>query len=176
MFKALGAKTFSSDEIVEELYRKNEVKKKLAKVFGKKVFSGSRIDKKKLAKIIFSEKMERKKLERIVHALVFREIKKEIAGVGKAMPVVVEIPLLFESKKNFFSLFDFVAVVKATKKQQLERGKKSGFGRKEILERMKAQMPLEKKIKKADFVIDNSGSVSGTREQVKAIFWLLALV
>ena len=177
MFGKLGAETASADRIVEELYKKNKIKQILMKNFGKRVFSGKKIDKKKIADIIFSSRKERKKLESIVHAFVFREMKKRIARARKKKKklFVAEVPLLFESEKDFFSLFDFVCVVSAAKKQQIARARKEGFSVREIRERMKVQIPLEKKIKRADFVVDNSGSVSETREQVKEVFWILTL-
>lgn len=84
------------------------------------------------------------------------------------------MPLLFESTKKFLSLLDFVVVVKATKSQQLERLEKRGLNRKNALQRMASQLPTTQKLRKADFVIDNTKSLSFAKKQVKKIFGLLA--
>jgi len=72
-------------------------------------------------------------------------------------------------------LFDFACVVSAEKKQQIERGKKKGLEREEILERMNCQIPLEEKIKKVDFVVKNKGDKKGLRKQAKEVFLLVSI-
>ncbi len=173
MFKEIGAKTIDSDKIVAAIYKKKAVKKTLEKEFGEKIFSKGTVDRKKLGEIAFSSSKKRQKLEAIVHPFVYREIKEKISKhkkYGKKL-VVAEVPLLFESSKKFLALFDFVVVVNAKKGQQVHRLLKKGLSRKNVLQRLRAQMPLSEKAKKADFVIDNSKNLFHTKRQVMVLWW-----
>lgn len=166
MFRKLGAKTINADEIVKKLYKKKSMKQQLKKNF-------HTFDKKALAGIVFSDKKKLENLEKIVHPLVFREIKKQLGKSKKPGLAVVEVPLLFESKK-FLQLVDHVIAVKAKKRQQIARLKKKGVPRKHVLQRMAFQLPLKEKLKRADFVIDNSKSLSFTKKQVEQIYGFLS--
>ena len=171
MFEALGAKTIDADKIVTQLYKQGFVKKKLQKSFGEKIVSKKGIiERKKLAAIVFSDKTQLAKLNPIVHPLVFKEIKKKLSEYKRANKsfVTLYVPLLLESKTK--QEFDFLVVVSCTKKIQLERLGKRGFSKKEALNRINAQLPLQKKIESADFVIKNNGALVSTQKQVKKVF------
>jgi len=158
--------TIDSDRIVASLYRKPLVKKKLEKLFG----TSKRKD---LAKTVFSSSSKRKKLESLLHPLVWREVKAKLASFKKKRKlfVVVDVPLLFET--GWQSKFGSVIVVKCPKKTCLERLAKNGFSRKDALLRLKAQLSQRKKIKRAHFIIDNGGSLAKTRKQVGQLLALL---
>ena len=83
--------------------------------------------------------------------------------------IVVDVPLLFEAKVE--KLFDRIIVVKANKKTQIGRIlKKKKYSKKEIENIIKSQMPLKEKIKRADFVVDNSKTLKNTQRQIENIF------
>jgi dephospho-CoA kinase len=82
--------------------------------------------------------------------------------------VVVDVPLLYESGYNRFC--DPIIVVKADEAVTTQRLKEKGFSLEEIKARRKAQWPLEEKIKKADWVIDNSGKFHQTRREVESLW------
>ena len=159
-FSGFGAATIDSDAIVAQLYKKPVVKKFLKKNFGT-------AQKKALAKKAFSDKALRLKLEAFLHPLVFAEIKKQSKKLRKRKIIIVDVPLLFE--KRLQKKFSKIIVVKSTRKQQLVRLRKKGFSKKEALARINSQLPISRKLKKADFIIDNRGSVFQTRAQVKKI-------
>jgi dephospho-CoA kinase len=82
--------------------------------------------------------------------------------------VVLDIPLLFESKLE--SLVDKIIVVSVTKELQLERLiKRNQLTEEEALSRIRSQMPLEEKVSRADNVIDNSGTLEETKQQLEEI-------
>ena len=82
---------------------------------------------------------------------------------------MIDGPLLIES--GFHKKCDYLVVVKAPLRKQLERAKQSlAITRKEALKRIRLQMPLREKIALADFVIDNGGSLSDTEKQVKRLW------
>jgi dephospho-CoA kinase len=162
-FKKFGVPTLDSDKIVAELYEKSETK-----IFLHANFSTT--SKKEIAKQVFSDSKKRVLLESFFHPLVFSKIASKIKKLEKKSKkiVVIEIPLLFESGAE--KSFSKTIVVKATQAQQAFRLQKQGFSSAEALARIKAQKSLEYKIKKADFVIDNTGSFEATKKQAKKIF------
>ncbi|MDD5163012.1 MAG: dephospho-CoA kinase [Candidatus ainarchaeum sp.] len=167
-FSKAGAPTINCDEIVSELYKKPEAKAFLEKNFGA-------TEKKEIAKQIFPDTKKRVLLESFFHPLVFSEIDsriKKLEKKGKKI-VIVEVPLLFETghEKNFSRAI----VVKATQVQQAFRLQKQGFSSTEALARMKSQKGLEHKLKKADFIIDNTGSFEETKKQALKILKILNL-
>ena len=100
-FKKQGFKTLDCDSIVGKLYREKKVKRKLEKGFGT-------ANKEKLSKIVFAFPSKRKKLEALLHPLVFRELKKKLSALKKGKkPAVVDAPLLFESREPFQKLVGF---------------------------------------------------------------------
>jgi dephospho-CoA kinase len=174
MFKQQGAAVLIADDIVRQGYKQKAMKARMKKLFGKKIFNARNVlQRKKLAAIVFTNKKKLKQLEDIMHPFVFRELKKKVLKLKKRKLVVIEIPLLFESRKDFLSLIDSVCVVKATKQQQIQRLKKRGMTRKHALERMGSQGTLKEKLKKANIVIDNTGTKAETRKQVKQIVEML---
>jgi dephospho-CoA kinase len=158
----LGFPTIDSDRIVAGLYRNKGVQAKLKKIFGT-------ADRRKISEVAFSSPAKRKKLESILHPLVWREVKAKVAkqkSLGKAL-VFVDVPLLFEVKWQ--NRFDATVFVKAPKKKCIARLKERGFSKKEALQRWRAQMPQKKKVKLAHYLIDNGSSLSKTEKQVQAL-------
>lgn len=171
MFELLGWPLVSADKIVSALYKKKQVKKLLEKNFGKQIFSKKgRLKRKALAGLVFSDKVLLQKLNLLTHPLVLLEVEKKLNALSrqKKKIAVIEVPLLFESKPKF--LCDFVVVVRCERKKQLSRLLKKGVSKKDALARIRSQLPIAKKAAKADFVLDNSGTVLATRKQVKKIF------
>lgn len=161
-FKIEGFPVINLDKIVSKLYRNEKIKNKIMKEFGT-------ANKKELSKIVFSDSGKIKKLELILHGPAIKVMDLKINKIKKIKKniVFVEVPLLFEAKLE--KKFNKIVVVKSSKKMCVERLLKKGFSKKEILGRLKFQMKISKKIKKADFVIDNSKSRNTLRTQVKKI-------
>ena len=91
-----------------------------------------------------------------------------MAKHSKRRIVVVDAPLLIES--DFYKEMDKIIVVKVHRTKELNRCIKLGFSKKEAFKRIKAQMPLRRKLGYADFIIDNNGSKSQTKRRVKEIW------
>ena len=167
-FKEIGAYLIDADKIVHRLYKTNRnIRTYIRKHFGGKVFSRGTIDRRKLARIVFTEKKKLKKLQKIVHPLTIKEIK-DIVRKSKRQVIVIDAPLLLEA--NLDKFVDYIVVVKVNLKKQFERCAKKGFMKRECLLRQKSQMPLREKIKHADFVIDNNRSKAKTRKEVEGIW------
>ncbi len=168
MFKSLGATVVDCDRIVHDLLEKNKVLLgRIRKKFGNDVFLRGRLDRKELGRHVFKSTHDRKILEGLVHPLVRTEIRKQVAR-SKRKITVVDIPLYFES--GWEKRLKPVVVVAASHKKRFQRLQKKGLQMADILLRMKAQWPLEQKVRRADFVVNNNGSKVKTQKQINQIW------
>jgi dephospho-CoA kinase len=158
--RSMGFPALDADRVVAGLYRGRVARARLVKEFGN-------ANRKKIAKIVFYSQKKRKKLESILHPLVWRKVEKWLGGMrGKGVEIaLVEVPLLFEAKWE--KRFDAVVVVRASKKKCLARLAAKGVSRKEALARLGAQIPIGKKVKKAHCIIDNGKGPAMARAQMK---------
>ena len=173
MFFSLGADVLDADQIVHaQLSVKGRPFNQVVKAFGTEILSRGKIDRRELGRIVFKDSKQLKKIEKIVHPVVKEEIVKKINHFKKRgfkKVLIIEVPLLFES--GFNRLMDYTIVVKAKEKQQLSRAvEKFGISRREALRRLRKQMPFKQKVKLADFVINNSRSLTNTKKRVKEIW------
>jgi dephospho-CoA kinase len=169
IFRSYGAKIIDADRIAHSCIAGGTLGyKRISKVFGKDILKKNRtIDRVKLAGIVFDNKGLLKKLNKIIHPEVIRIIRNKIKKT-KLKIIVLDAPLLLEA--GLRRVVDKLVVVKIKRAEQLERiQRKFSFSREDMLKRIKHQMPLELKVRLADFVIDNSGSIRKTREQVERI-------
>jgi dephospho-CoA kinase len=186
MFVALGAHLVQADRIAHSLMQPGEaVYNEVVRHFGREILNpdGS-INRARLAEAAFGpanvdegKRASRiDELNRIVHPVVIRSQDKWMHDVGLQDPhavAIVEAALLLEA--GAAKRFDRLMVVTCTDDQRVARfaaRQKMDLesARKEVVRRMAAQLPDEEKIKAADFVIDNSGSLDHTREQAREIW------
>ncbi len=107
-----------------------------------------------------------------MHPAVGKVLKKHVGQFRKnkrKRSLILDVPLLFEAKLD--ELCDGIFVVKATRDKQIARAiKLLGITKAEAARRIKAQMPLRKKIRLADIIIDNNKTFKQTQKQVKQIW------
>jgi dephospho-CoA kinase len=169
MFKSLGARVIDADKISHSLIKPDtRVYRQIVRTFGRSILNKDRtVKRSELGRIVFNDKDRRKKLNRIMHPEIIRIIRKKLNALRKGT-VVLEAPLLIES--GLTGLVDKLIVVNVSLANQIKRiQRKNPINNKEILKRIKSQMPLEKKVRLADFVIDNNGTKEKTRKQVAKI-------
>lgn len=166
-------KIADADQIIHSFYRKNHpIYHRVARLFGKDILSKNReIDRKKLACLVFKSKQKRLALEKITHKLLYKNLKQWYKTLPKNSLVIVEAGLLIE--KSTYKNFDKIIVVYAPYKICQTRAMKRGHSSVDFRQRWRIQMPLKRKIKYADFIIDNSGSLLKTKKQVRELFRLL---
>tara|TARA_B100000963_G_scaffold353004_1_gene367037 strand:+ start:481 stop:1047 length:567 start_codon:yes stop_codon:yes gene_type:complete len=155
---------FSADKVVKELYRNKKFKTFVGRKF--KIKKKTTI-KKSLKKIILENKSNIKKLEKIIHPLVRKKMKKFTWLNKKQKFLFYEIPLLIESKLNKY--FNIVIFIKAKKKLRLKRfllknGDKNLFN---LLD--SKQMIDNRKIKFCDYVVVNEKNLSFLKKNLSAI-------
>jgi dephospho-CoA kinase len=169
-FEGLGAVTISCDAIVSQLLEEKEVINKIREMFGDDVVrEDGRLNKQTVAEKVFSDPLQRKRLEGLLHPLVFVEIDAAVSTQDYAdRVVIVEVPLLFESAAA--SKFQKTITVHTSEEEAIRRLTQKGVSREEALARLKAQMPVSEKIRRSDYSIDNSGSPEETKKQVETIY------
>lgn len=169
-----GARVIDADKINHSLIaRSAPVRKKILKEFGRGILKNNSgvIDRRKLGKIVFADPKALKVLCGITHPEVISEVKRRIKAAESGV-VVVDAPLLIEAGLD--KLVDKMIVVDLSRGRQLKRlARKTSLSRPEILKRIGAQLSLKSKVRLADFVIDNSGTIAKTRKQVALIWRLL---
>jgi dephospho-CoA kinase len=175
-FKELGAYVIDWDEVAREVtHPHSKAWKEIVECFGKGILNDDlTINRQNVADMVFSDREKMTKLNQIIHPQVFREderITDEIKNLDRDALIIKDIPLLFEVTRPIF--VDKTVVVSASQQTQLRRLEKKGMSREDAQNRIRSQLPLEEKIKSADFVIDNDGPLEETRKQVKEIHSLL---
>jgi len=176
--RELGLPIIDADLIAREMVRPNEVGyKEIVDHFGEGILNPDRtINRRRLAKIIFSDSKEREKLNSILHPRIVKKIKKGILDFkekGERI-VIVDAALLIEAGQ--LPLVDELIVVTVSPKVQIKRlAQRDHLTEKEARERITTQMPLSEKVKLADYVIDNSGSAKKTVKRTKEVYHKLQL-
>lgn len=175
-FRELGAYIIDWDELAREVVRPHsKAWKEITDHFGKVILNADlTINRQKLADIVFSNKRKLVKLNQIVHPQVFEMDERATNEIKKRDPdalIIKDVPLLFEVTPPVF--VDKVIVVSASEQTRLRRLKEKGMSPQDARDRIKSQLPLEGKIKSADFVIDNDGPPEETKKQVEKIYCLL---
>jgi dephospho-CoA kinase len=171
LLRRLGAVVIDADKIAHELIApRGACEAGVVKAFGRKILTGKRIDRKKLAAVVFAHPARLKQLEAIVHPAVGRNLKEALKKYRETdKRVVLEVPLLFESGLD--RLADVTVTVTARRPQQLVRAMKHyGMSRAQASARIRAQMPLGRKVRLSDFTIDNKGTKKQTEKQVKSLW------
>jgi dephospho-CoA kinase len=137
--------------------------------FGEQLLAEGRLDRARLAQIVFADALARRDLEGIVHPAVRARAAELERAAGAAAIVVHVIPLLVETGQQ--GDFDLVVTVDVDHETQIQRlVVRNGFTRTEAESRIAAQASREDRMSAADVVIDNTGSVTRLTEQIDALW------
>ncbi len=172
MMRELGCRVLDADALARRLIEPGQpAYDEVLKEFGSQVRAADgRIDRAKLAAIVFANPARLERLNRIVHPRVVDALDRELAELARTEPgavVVVEAALLIEA--SYHERLDRLVVAWCEPEQQVERLLARGMAREEALRRIGAQMQLDQKRRMADDEIDCSGSLEETRRQVIAV-------
>ncbi|GAB5588264.1 Dephospho-CoA kinase cab5 [Umbelopsis nana] len=141
----------------------------IRKYFGDEILNADgTIDRPKLGSIVFADSDKRKVLNSCVHPYVRLEMLKQVLWhwMSGAKLVVVDVPLLFESKLDKF--VNTTVVVYCSEGLQLQRiMKRDNMSEEAATQRIRSQMPLSEKVKLADIVLDNSSDLNQLKLQVR---------
>jgi len=172
LFRELGAETVETDAIVRDLLaRDKDLTGRVAKAFGEGVLDGEgRVDRKRLAATVFANSEALALLERLLHPLV-RARWMERVEQAQGLPIV-EIPLLFE--KDLQVHFTKTICVSSFPEVQMERLQARGMSYSDIQSRKERQLGLDEKMRRADIVLHNNGTLDHLKEQVEWVMKRLA--
>jgi len=177
MFRELGGRIIDADQVGHEmLLPSSPAFQELVSRFGRGILnSAGRIDRKKLGPLVFAEPAKLQQLNRILHPRIIERIGQLAAAHCAENPgavVIVDAALIYET--GIPGHFVKTIVAWCPPEQQIERlMAKSGLSREEAEQRIASQMPPEEKRRRADFLIDCSGSLEDTRRQVEALYPVL---
>jgi dephospho-CoA kinase len=179
MFVALGAHLIQADRISHQLMQPGQpVYNEVVRQFGDSILNpDGTVNRAQLAEATFAPANSRvEELNCIVHPAVIRAQEEWMEEIGRQDPravAIVEAALILEA--GAAQRFDRLVVVTCSEEQRIARFAARQkldpeAARKEVARRMAAQLPEAEKIKAADYVIDNSGPLERTREQVRRVW------
>ena len=173
-FEQRGFRRLDADAIVRDrILPSDEMRSKLRDRYGLDVFTlDGDLDRKAVAARIFTDDVERKWLEGQIHPGVFAAWRESLAAEPRAN-WVVESPLLFEGGLEIW--FDFTVCCACALEQQLVRLEQRGLDRALAAQRISKQLPLTRKIDRADFVLWNEGSLEFLQTQIDRLITQLSL-
>ena len=164
--------TISSDALAHACLRRGHpCYRRVVSHFGRSILkAGGEIHRKKLGAIVFANPRERKWLEKQIHPCVVADLKSYIRKHHGL--IVLDIPLLYEAHLD--SLVDKVVVVWSSRADQMRRIlRRDRLTRAEAGQRIRAQMPLATKKKRADYRLPNTGSPAELRKQInRLVDWM----
>ncbi len=174
IFKELGATLIDADKVARDIVGKD--KPALGKIinhFGNEILNkDGTLNREKLGRKVFNDKNQRQILNDITHPEIFKEINNLIEkyrSEGQKI-VIIEAALIVEREK-LIKIIDKLIVVSTSKDIQIKRLKdRDGFSKEQAILRINSQIPIEEKIKHADYVIHNDSDISNIKNQVETIW------
>jgi len=171
--KRLGARVVDADLIAREVVAPGApALKEIEEEFGPSVIKpDGTLDRAALAGVVFSDPERLKALNRITHPRIIarqRELVEEMKKEAGDSLIIVDAAVLIEAGEH--RNMDAVIVVCCDEERQVERLASRGLARDAALSRVRAQMPLKEKLKYADYVIDNNGTVEETLKKTRELY------
>ena len=177
-FEQLGVQTIDSDVLARDAVAPgSEGLNKVISRFGQEVLDARGVlDRPRLARMVFSDSAARRDLEAIVHPEVRRATEHWFASrdVIHHRFAIADVPLLYEVGRALD--FDVVIVVSCDPQTQLRRVMtRDGLSGSEARQRIAAQLPIDEKAQRADYVIRTDGAFDKTDSQVAEVFERLSV-
>ena len=169
----LGCLVIRNDEIGHQVIEPGgEAHAGVVQEFGPGILNpDGTVDRRKLASVVFRDPERLAKLNALVHPPVRARTRQLLADYAATYPhgvAVVEAAILIET--GSYRDYEKLLVAVCSVEQQIERAMaRDGVTREEVLERLSRQMPLEEKVKYADYLVDTSGTKEQTQARVRAI-------
>ena len=180
MFKRRGAVVIDADELAREVVKPDKPAwRQIVKMFGKTVLNPDRtLNRRELGAVVFGNRTKLRQLEQIIHPRVAREQARRTRQAARTDPaavIIYDVPLLFEA--GIDKRVDKIIVVTADRKTQIARlRKRNGLSQAEAIRRINCQMPLAKKIQRADHVLNGTVSRPSLRQQVGQLLKIFRLL
>ncbi|WP_456432441.1 dephospho-CoA kinase [Thermosulfuriphilus sp.] len=170
LFQKEGLKILSCDQLVREITSCGRPAfEKIVALFGPDILTAEgELNRRLIWEIISRDRRLKESLEAIIHPLVKEKLLRVFAHLPKGTIVVVEVPLLFEA--SWEELFDLTVAIWVPEEILIERlSRRYAISNEEARGWLRLQMSTEEKCRRADLVIDNSGSLEATEAQVQKV-------
>ena len=153
-FKELGITCYQADDEAKKLMNSDKgLIKKIKNSFGDSIYINSKLDRKKLSAIVFTDKQKLKLLNSIVHPYVNRHFENYCKGLEDTY-IIKEVAIIFEIKTQ--NKFDKIILVRAPKEDRVKRIiNRDKCNRQDAINRINNQIADDDKIDQCDFIIDN---------------------
>jgi dephospho-CoA kinase len=174
LFKRCGATVIDADALAREVVQPGKPAwREIVRTFGKAVLNPDRtLNRQALGTIVFRHPAKLRHLEHIIHPRVAREqarLTRQAACIDPHAIVIYDVPLLFEA--GIDTRVDKTIVVTADRETQIARLKKrNDLSRAEALRRIKSQMPLTEKRRRADYTLDGTLPLLQLKHQVQLLY------
>lgn len=174
MIEELGALLIDMDHLARVVVEPEKPAwREILACFGKSILlEDGTLNRKKLAGIVFQDPEKRRLLEKLTHPRIYEEFERRVEEIAQTVqdPIIqAEVPLLFEV--NLDARFHKVLVVYVPPDMQVGRlMQREGIGRAEAMRILNAQLPIDEKARRADYVIRNEGTLEETRAQVEEVW------
>jgi dephospho-CoA kinase len=174
MLAEMGCLLIKADDLGHEVMEPGgEAYSGIVAEFGRGILSpDGTVNRRQLASLVFSHPERLAKLNALVHPPVHARERALAEAFAREHPdgiAVTEAAILVET--GSYRNYDRMIVAVCEPEQQIERAMaRDHLSREEVLDRLRRQMPLEEKVKYADFVVDTSGSKQNTLEQTRAVY------
>jgi dephospho-CoA kinase len=178
-FRRLGAVVIDTDELAREVVRPGgPAYTGIVEAFGAGILQadGVEIDRKALGSLVFGDDENLKRLNSLTHPhilKIMRERVREAKAADAKAVIIVVVPLLYEV--GLEGEMDAVAVVSAPEETQVKRlMARDGLSREEALRRVSAQLPIDEKKRRGDYVIENTGSMEDALREARRVYSAIA--
>ncbi|MBP8820054.1 MAG: dephospho-CoA kinase [Syntrophomonadaceae bacterium] len=169
VFREMGAIILDADVIARLVVLPHQPAwKDIVEFFGPQVVNEDQsLDRAKIGEIVYNNPNSLKELNRFTHPRIMQYYKDELRRIKTEQPdaiVILEVPLLYET--NMDKLCQQVVVVYVDRETQIQRlMKRDNMSYADAVKRVDTQMPMDEKVRRADFVIDNRSSMEETKEK-----------
>lgn len=175
LFRELGVPIVDADQVARQVVTKgSEALQELVNFLGEEILQpDGRLDRSRLGEIIFADPEIRQKVDEIMHPRVFvqmQEATQKALASAQTPIVILDVPLLFESGYTLRLADDTVVVYARPSVQRARLMARNNMDATEADRRIASQMALEEKLRRADYVIDNSGPLYKTKKQVQRLW------
>jgi len=166
ILRTLGFDIIDADSVAHKVL--NQQHREIALLFGESLVTQGSVDRKALGHIIFSDDEKRKALEAMLHPLIYTQIETMSTELDKKhKPYLIDIPLFFET--NRYPVEKSVVVYTSIDLQKKRLMRRDNSNEEEANKRIRTQISIEEKIKKASYVIDNSGTLAQLERECKRV-------
>jgi len=157
ILKKMGFEIIDADTIAHEIL--NEEHQQISKIFGEGIVQKGIVNRRALGAIVFSNNQKRKTLEQLLHPLIYKRIETLSKKLDtREVPYLIDIPLFFET--NRYPIEKSLVVYTPLKIQLKRLMQRDNAQKEDAQKRIDTQISIEKKVKRASYVIDNSGTLA----------------